>query len=220
MERSIEREKQELFRNLRRQVHDEKVLSTMEQVPRQLFVPAESRHLSYTDIPLPVAEGQTISQPYIIALMTSALGLRGSEKVLELGTGSGYQAAVLSLLVPKGRVLSLERIRTLAEAAETRLRTLGYDNVEVRMAGHVLGCPEKGPFDAIIVAAAAPKMPSGLLEQLAPQGRMVIPIGNLKEQELARALRTSEGVTVRMLGSCRFVPLVGQDAWTEEPEEL
>ena len=220
MERSIEREKQELFRNLRRQVHDEKVLSTMEQVPRQLFVPAESRHLSYKDIPLPVAEGQTISQPYIIALMTSALGLRGSEKVLELGTGSGYQAAVLSLLVPKGRVLSLERIRTLAEAAETRLRTLGYDNVEVRMAGHVLGCPEKGPFDAIIVAAAAPKMPSGLLEQLAPQGRMVIPIGNLKEQELAQALRTSEGVTVRMLGPCRFVPLIGQDAWPEEPEEL
>ena len=220
MERSIQREKQQLFRNLRREVRDEKVLFAMEQVPRQLFVPPESRHLAYKDIPLPVGDGQTISQPYIVAAMTSALALQGSEKVLELGTGSGYQAAVLSLLVPNGRVVSLERIRSLAEAAETRLSTLGYSNVEVRMASNVLGCPEKASFDAIIVTAAAPRLPSSLLAQMAPQGRMVIPIGSLKEQELTQALRTSEGVTVRMLGPCRFVPLIGEDAWPDEPEEL
>ena len=219
MEGSMEREKRGLFKNLRREIRDEKVLSAMEQVPRELFVPAESRYLAFKDIPLPIGESQTISQPYIVALMTSALELRGSEKVMELGTGSGYQAAIFSRLVPRGRVLTLERIAGLASAAETILRTLGYDNVEVRIAVNSLGCPEEAPFDAIMVTAASPRLPQALLQQMAIGGRMVIPIGTLKDQELTKVLRTDEGHTVTMLGPCRFVPLIGEDAWPEDYEE-
>ena len=219
MERSMEREKRQLFNNLRREIRDEKVLSAMEQVPRELFVPAEARHMAYKDIPLPIGEGQTISQPFIVAFMISALEMRGTEKVMEVGTGSGYQAAILSRMVPEGRVLSLERIPSLAQAAEMLLSSLGYENVEVRIADTVLGCPEEAPFDAIIVSAASPRLPSALLEQMAVGGRLVIPIGPLKEQELTKVLRTGEGHTVRMLGPCRFVPLIAQDAWPENYEE-
>ena len=220
LERSIKREKRELFDNLRREIRDEKVLSAMARVPRELFVPAESRAHAYKDTALQIGEGQTISQPFIVALMTSALDLMGREKVMELGTGSGYQAAVLSRLVPNGRVLSLERISSLAQTAGTLLRSLAHDNVEVRMAGNTLGCPEEAPYNAIIVAAAAPRLPLVLLDQMAVGGRLVIPIGTLKEQELTRVLRTDEGHTVKMLGPCRFVPLVGREAWPENYEEL
>ena len=216
MEWSMEREKRELFNILRREIRDKRVLSAMEQVPRELFVPAEGRHIAYNDIPIPIGEGQTISQPYIVALMTSALELKGGEKVIEVGTGSGYQAAILSRLVPQGRVLSLERIPSLARAAEARLQSLGYENLEVRIAGDALGCPAEAPFDAIIVAAASPRLPSALLGQMALGGRMVIPIGTIKEQNLTRVLRTDEGHSIKMLGPCRFVPLIGQDAWPEE----
>ena len=219
IEGGMEREKRGLFKNLRREIRDEKVLSAMEQVSRELFVPAESRYLAFKDIPLPIGESQTISQPYIVALMTSALELRGSEKVMELGTGSGYQAAIISRLVPRGRVLTLERIPSLAAAAETLLRTLGYDNVEVRISVNSLGCPEEAPFNAIMVTAASPRLPQALLQQMAIGGRMVIPIGTLKDQELTKVLRTDEGHTVTMLGPCRFVPLIGEDAWPEDYEE-
>ena len=219
MEGGMERDKRDLFKSLRRELRDDKTLTAMEQVPRELFVPAESRHLAYKDTPLPIGECQTMSQPYIVALMTSSLNLSGRERVLELGTGSGYQAAVLSRMVPQGRVLTLERIPSLARAATEILSSLEYGNVEVRIAGAALGCPEEGPFDAIIVTAASPRLPPPLIEQMAPWGRMVIPIGTLKEQDLTRVLRTDEGHTINMLGPCRFVPLIGEGAWPEEYEE-
>ena len=220
MAERLEKAKHHLFNQLRREIRDEKVLRAMEQVPREFFVPSESWDRAYIDQPLPIGDGQTISQPYIVALMTSGLELRGSEKVMEVGTGSGYQAAVLSRLVPDGSALSLERIPALARSAETRLRMLEYDNVEVRIAADTLGCPESGPFDAIIVAAASPQLPPSLLEQMAVGGRMIIPIGTLEDQELVKVIRTGEGHSVRMLGPCRFVPLVGTDAWPRYYDEL
>ena len=185
----------------------------MEQVSRERFVPLESRHMSYLDLPLAIGEGQTISQPYIVGLMIKELGLRGHERVLEVGTGSGYQAAILSLLVPQGRVVTVELIPVLAERAGTLLRELRYNNVEVKLAGPALGCPERGPFDAIIVSAASPKLPEILVSQLAVGGRLVIPVGTLEQQELVYASRTDEGLSVRMLGPCRFVPLIGREAF-------
>ena len=220
MAERLEKAKHHLFNRLRREIRDEKVLRAMEQVPREFFVPSESWGRAYMDQPLPIGDGQTISQPYIVALMTSGLELRGSERVMEVGTGSGYQAAVLSRLVPDGSALSLERIPALARSAETRLRMLEYDNVEVRIAADTLGCPEKAPFDAIIVAAASPQLPPSLLDQMAVGGRMIIPIGTLKDQELVKVIRTGEGHSVRMLGPCRFVPLVGTDAWPRYYDEL
>ena len=213
MERRLQSERRALFDKLFQEVRDEKVIHAMARVPRELFIPAEGRGLAYKDIPLPIGESQTISQPFIVAFMTSALALGGSEKVMEVGTGSGYQAAILSLLVPQGRVLTLERIPSLALSARERLRSLGYANVEVRLAGEALGCPEEAPFDALMVAAASPNLPPVLLDQMAVGGRMVIPIGSQSEQELALVVRTGEGHTVTMLGGCRFVPLIGRDAW-------
>ena len=217
---SIERDRQALFRHLRRAINDEKVLSTMEHVPRELFVPAEWRRLAYKDTPQPIGSGQTISQPFIVALMTSILDLRGHERVLELGTGTGYQAAILSRLVPQGKVLTLERIPALAGAARELLKYLEYTNVEVRVAGASLGCHEEAPFDAIIVTAGTPKLPQPLLDQMALGGRMVLPVGNLEEQELIRVLRTDEGPTLRLFGPCRFVPLIGKDAWPNDSGTL
>lgn len=217
---SLEKEKRSLFKTLRREIRDDKVISAMEQVSRELFVPGESRNLAYRDIPLQIAESQTISQPFIVAHMTSMLQLTGSERVLEVGTGSGYQAAILSLLVPHGNVLTLERKSGLAFSARERLLSLGYDNVEVLIAGGAIGYPERAPFDAIIVTAAAPKLPPGLLQQMAVGGRLVIPVGTLEEQEMIRVLRTGEGYNVAMLGPCRFVPLIGQGAWPNNHENL
>ena len=220
MEGGMGREKRGLFNNLRKEIHDEKVLRAMEQVPRELFVPSEGRHMAYKDVALPIGKGQTISQPYIIALMTSMLELRGDEKVLEVGTGSGYQAAILSHLLPRGTVLTLERISSLAQAAATILDSLGCKNVEVRLADDRLGAPEASPFNAIMVTAGSPKLPQSLMAQMAVGGRMVIPVGTQNEQELVRVVRTSEGHTVNVLGPCRFVPLIGRDAWPEKQGEL
>ena len=220
MEGGMGREKRGLFNNLRKEIHDEKVLRAMEQVPRELFVPSEVRHMAYKDVALPIGNGQTISQPYIIALMTSTLELRGDEKVLEVGTGSGYQAAILSRLLPKGTVLTTERISNLARGAATTLDSLGCRNVEVRLAGDRLGAPEDSPFNAIIVTAGSPKLPQSLMAQMAAGGRMVIPVGTQNQQELIRVVRTSEGHTVNVLGPCRFVPLIGRDAWPEKQGEL
>jgi protein-L-isoaspartate(D-aspartate) O-methyltransferase len=128
--------------------------------------------------------------------------------VLEVGTGSGYQAAVLSLLVPDGRILTVERVPTLAEHARALLKELGFQNVEVELAGPALGCPDRAPFDAIIVTAASPRIPDSLVSQLAVGGRLVIPVGSLSKQEMVQALRTSEGLSLRLLGPCRFVPLI------------
>jgi protein-L-isoaspartate(D-aspartate) O-methyltransferase len=187
----------------------------MEQVPRERFVPAESRHMAYLDQPLNIGEGQTISQPYMVALMAAALGLSGRERVLEVGTGSGYQAAILSLLAPRGQVISVELVPVLAERARGLLAELGYFNVEVQAAGRTMGCPSRAPFDAIVVAAASPRLPESLVSQLALGGRLVIPVGPLEKQDLVHVLRTDEGLSVSMLGSCRFVPLIGREAFPE-----
>ena len=219
LESDMEKDRRELFKNLGREIRDDKVVKVMAEVPRERFVPPEARNLAYRDMPLPIGEGQTISQPFIVAFMIAALELKASDKVMEIGTGSGYQAAILSRLVPQGRVLSLERIPALAAGAAGRLTDLGCYNVEVRAAGTVLGCAEEAPFNAIIVAAASPRLLHVLLDQMAVGGRLVIPIGTLREQKLAQLSRTSEGHNMRMLGPCRFVPLVGKDAWPEETLE-
>ena len=215
MPEDLEQDKKELFRSLRGSLRAETVLRAMEQVPRERFVPAESRHMAYLDIPLGIGEGQTISQPFIVALMTQALELRGDERVLEVGTGSGYQAAVLSLMVPNGFLVTVERVPELAERARALLQELGYTNVAVELAGPTLGCPGRAPFDAIVVTAAAPRLPESLVNQLALGGRLVVPVGTLAQQELVQARRTGEGVSLRLLGPCRFVPLLGPEAFPE-----
>lgn len=213
MEKNLARSRAHLFSSLRRNIRSESVVGAMEKIPRERFVLPESRHLAYMDMPLSIGEGQTISQPYIVALMVDGLWLRGHEKVLEVGTGSGYQAAVLSLLVPHGRVVTLELLPSLVERAREVLQGLGHSNVTVELAGPALGCPEQGPFDAIIVAAASPKLPETLVSQLAVGGRLIIPVGTRDQQELVHAIRTDEGLSVRMLGPCRFVPLIGREAF-------
>ena len=185
----------------------------MSAVPREAFVPEAYAHMAYDDIPLPIGQGQTISQPYMVALMVGAIEPRRSDTVLEIGTGSGYQAAVLARLVR--RVVSVERIDLLAESARSRLAAMKYANVEVFGAAQ-LGRLEDAPYDAIVVAAAAPRLPKKLIEQVKTGGRMVIPVGSRQSQELIKLTRTREGYTVRTIVSCRFVPLIGEQAWPVE----
>ena len=213
MARRLSDAKDALFLRLSGYVRDRRVLSAMAEVPRELFVPPELRHRAYVNEPLPIGHGQTISQPMMTAHMTSVLRPAATDRVLEVGTGSGYQAAVLSLLADKGSVVTVERIPSFARHAGELLRFLGMDNVEVEGAGAVLGCPEKAPFDAILVTAAAPRLPQSLVEQLAVGGRLVIPVGSREEQVLMLAIRTGEGVSIKYRGGCRFVPLVGEEAW-------
>ena len=189
------------------------MLDAIRKVPREEFVGAESRPAAYENRPLPIGYGQTISQPLIVAMMAQALLLKGGEKVLEVGTGSGYQAAVLSLLAR--HVVSVERVPELADAAAGRLERLGYRNIDVHAVDEVLGWPEDGPYDGIIVAAAAPEVPLALLNQLALGGRLVIPVGGRNTQELVRIVKTPEGAQRHNLGACRFVPLLGRSAWPE-----
>jgi len=216
MAEDLKKAKERLLRYLRHEVNDEKVIQTMAQVPRERFVTLPYKHQAYQNIPLPIGEGQTISQPYIVAVMTSALDLQETDKVLELGTGCGYQTAVLAELVPRGKVVTVERIASLAQSSKNLLQLLGYSNVKVKIAGQVLGCLEEAPFDAIIVTAGAPKLHGKLLGQMANYGRMVIPIGSLKEQELVKVVKTDHGSSVKVLESCRFVPLIGNGAWNED----
>jgi protein-L-isoaspartate(D-aspartate) O-methyltransferase len=207
--------RRDLFRKLRNTIRSKAVVAALERVPRERFVPPEVSHLAYQDIPLPIGENQTISQPFIVAKMTEALELQGDERVLEVGTGSGYQAAVLSLLLPRGRLITVERLPALQERARALLAELGYKNVTVELAGSGLGAPHHGPFHAIIVTAASPRIPDSLVSQLVIGGRMVLPVGTRENQELIRVIRTEEGTSVRWLGSCRFVPLIGKDAFTD-----
>jgi len=185
----------------------------MSRVPREQFVPPESRHLAYEDMPLPIGLEQTISQPFIIALMTEALELKGGEKVLEIGTGSGYQTAILAELARF--VVSVERLAPLAESAKKVLDSLGYRNIEIHLAGETLGWPQQAPYDAIIVTAGAPRVPPELLAQLAIGGRMVIPVGSRHLQELYKLTRRRRKVVTKNLGGCRFVSLIGKGAWEE-----
>ncbi|MSQ14855.1 MAG: protein-L-isoaspartate(D-aspartate) O-methyltransferase [Dehalococcoidia bacterium] len=209
-----EEARNKLFTHLRQEIRDDRVVDAMMQVPRELFVPEALRRMAYDDIALPIKLGQTISQPLIVAVMTQALELTGEEKVLEVGTGSGYQAAVLSHLAKE--VISVERHLQLINEARSILASLGCDNVQVRLA-HTdsLGYPEEAPYDAIIVTAAAPMVPHSLTEQLKDGGRCVIPVGTRHEQELVVATRVGDKITRKSLGGCRFVPLIGQEAWEE-----
>jgi protein-L-isoaspartate(D-aspartate) O-methyltransferase len=197
-----------------RDVRDRRVLAAMASVPRHRFVPPGSQASAYDDHPLSIGHGQTISQPYIVAFMTEALGLRGSERVLEVGTGCGYQAAILAEL--SAEVYSVERIPELAERARLTLDGLGYSNVCVRTGDGSEGWPEMAPFDAIIVAAAAPGVPAALREQLADNGVLVLPVGDLRgTQELVVVRRIGDSVSTRVSIGCRFVPLLGRGGFPE-----
>lgn len=195
----------------KRGIRAPKVLAAMERVPRHLFVPDELAERSYNDEPLAIGERQTISQPYMVAAMTEALELEGHERVLEVGAGSGYQAAILAELARE--VITVETRASLAAAARDRLAKLGYHNIRAETGDGASGWPEAAPFDAILVAAAAPQVPPRLIEQLAENGRMVIPVGKSDHQMLLRIRKSAGQVTEEELFACQFVPLQGQYGW-------
>ncbi len=195
----------------RRHITDSRVLECLERVPRHEFVPAEFRDRAYEDAPLPIGEGQTISQPYIVAAMTAALRLQGDERVLEIGTGLGYQAAVLACLARE--VFTVEFRSELATEAAERLARLGYKNAHVHCGDGTLGLQEFAPYDAILVAAAAPSVPAPLLAQLAEGGRIVVPVGDVENQDLRLVERNHDSFRTTMLEPCRFVPLLGAYGW-------
>ena len=198
---------------VRRGIKDPRVIAAMKKVPRHFFVSESLRSQAYEDHPLPIEEKQTISQPYIVALMTEALQLKGHEKVLEIGTGSGYQTAILAELADK--VFTIERIPLLAEKARKRLEELGYKNIVYRIGDGSLGWPEEAPFDGILVSAAAPSIPQPLIDQLAMGGRLIIPVGDRLSQELVLVERVPEGIRKSFLGGVRFVDLIGKWGWSE-----
>jgi protein-L-isoaspartate(D-aspartate) O-methyltransferase len=205
--------RESLVNKLGHEISDKRVLAVMSRLPRELFVLPENHRQAYEDQPLPIGNGQTISQPYIIALMTQSLELTGPEKVLEIGTGSGYQTAILAEL--SKRVISVERLPALADSARKVLKSLGYTNIEIHIAGENLGWEEEAPYDAIMVTAGAPALPAELLSQLASGGRMVIPVGSRYVQELYKVTRRRDGNVLEKLGGCRFVSLIGKNAWEE-----
>jgi protein-L-isoaspartate(D-aspartate) O-methyltransferase len=197
-----------------RDIVDERVLAAMDRVPRDLFVPPAERARAYSDAALPIGAGQTISQPYMVARICEALALRGGERVLDVGTGSGYQAALLAELA--GEVDTIERHTTLAEQARAALVAAGYERVRVHVGDGTLGLPERAPFEAIAVAAAAPVVPPSLYEQLRSGGRLVLPVGDREGQDLQLVVRSPEGPAVLRSVPCRFVPLVGEEGFARE----
>ena len=201
-----------------RGIHSGRVLEAMAAVPRHLFVAQENVRDAYADEPLPIGEGQTISQPFMVAAIADALSLKGHERVLEVGAGSGYQAAVLSLLA--WNVIGIETQAHLAAAARERLARLGYANVRVEEDDGSLGWPVAAPYEAILVTAAAPAVPAPLVDQLAEGGRLVIPVGSPREQELLRIVKRDGRTTRQSLYACRFVPLVGRYGWRQDRWEL
>jgi len=205
-------EQHRLIAQLReRGITDERVLAAMEAVPRDRFVPEECRYAAFDDHALPIAAGQTISQPYMVALMTQELALAGTETVLEIGTGSGYQAAILARLCRC--VVTVERIAELSSAARQTLASLGCTNIEFHVGDGSLGFPERGPYERIIVTASAPEIPQPLYSQLAEGGRLVIPIGGGQPQVLKVIAKTAEGPITVDSCQCSFVPLIGSAAW-------
>jgi protein-L-isoaspartate(D-aspartate) O-methyltransferase len=194
-----------------RGIQDERVLAAMRKVPRHLFVEAGMQDRAYDDCPLPIGQNQTISQPYMVALMAQSLELEGEEKVLEVGTGSAYEAAVLAELC--AQVVSVERLEDLALKARARLISLEYANVLVVVGDGTLGCQEHAPYDAIVVSAASPCIPRPLLNQLKPDGCLVLPIGEEELQSLVRLRKKGERLEEEYLGECRFVKLIGTHGW-------
>ena len=204
-----------LTSSLRRKgIRDTRILNTIGEIPREQFVDDSLRPEAYRDNPLPIGEGQTISQPYVVALMIEALSLTGREHVLEVGTGSGYQTAILCCLARD--VVSIERYADLAQLAQSRLCALGCKNHDVHVADGSQGWPDKAPYDAIIVSAAAPRTPAPLVNQLAEGGRCVIPVGDRESQSLLLLERQSGGMKQSNLGAVRFVPLLGEYGWRED----
>lgn len=197
-----------------RGIKDERVLAAMQEVPRHLFVEEYLQDRAYDDCALPIGEGQTISQPYMVAIMTELLELKGNEKVLEIGTGSGYQSAVLSMLASE--VYTVERLQPLASKAKKLLDDLEYENVHVIVSDGTLGLPEHAPFDGIIVTAGAPGFPHQYAEQLNTDGILVIPVGSRYSQVLYQMKKTYSGIAKSVSTSCVFVPLIGKDGWSVE----
>jgi protein-L-isoaspartate(D-aspartate) O-methyltransferase len=205
-----------LLKELRSEgITDPRVLGALERVPREMFVPSECRRHAFRNMPLPIGEGQTISQPYVVALMTQALRLLGDERVLEVGTGSGYQCAILAELA--GEVISIERYESLALAARRRLEELRYHNARVLVGDGSLGYPPGAPYQVIIVTAASPGVPRALSDELAEEGRLVLPEGSQETQQLVLYVKRSGRLFPHPLGAVRFVPLIGADAWQEGP---
>jgi len=196
-----------------RGISDRRVLAAMEEVPRHLFVEESIRFEAYDDTPLPIGEGQTISQPYMVAVMTELLGLRGHERVLEIGTGSGYQAAVLSRLCR--HVYTVERIEALSVRARRILAKCGYENISFKVGDGTDGWPEEAPFEGIIVTAGAPRVPDSMVNQLTIGGRLLIPVGNRWSQTLKRVVRTEKGSRTEDHTGCRFVDLIGKHGWSD-----
>ncbi len=212
MEYDFEKKRQQLLESLRTVgIRDNRVLAAIEAIPREFFVDETQHMLAYDDRALPIDMGQSISQPLMVATMTQALQLRGEERVLEIGTGSGYQTAILARLAC--HVYSVERIQQLACAAFKRVSKLGVENVTIYVGDGSLGWPEQAPFDRIIVTAAAPEVPTRLFDQLVSWGMMVIPVGRPERQELLVVHRAPWGPEVRSLGGCLFVPLLGEAGW-------
>ena len=208
-----ETDRSRLFKRLAKTVGEGPTLHAMRHVPRERFVPPPLQDKAYLNVPLSIGNGQTISQPQMVAHAAEALELRGDEYVLEVGAGSGYQAAVIAELLPFGSVVAVERIAELVAMACRNLAGCGIANVSVQPAGEILGAPDRAPFDAILVSAAAPKVPDALLAQLKPAGRLVLPVGSFERQTLTRVRLTPGGPVVEDLGFCSYVPLLGEGAW-------
>lgn len=196
-----------------RGIRDTRVLDVMRRVPRHLFVDSSIQPEAYEDMALPIGEGQTISQPYMVAIMTELLELKGDERVLEIGTGSGYQAAVLSELAKE--IYTVERVASLGERAIERFRSLYYTNVHVKIGDGTLGWPEKSPFDRIVITAASPKIPDPLMGQLSVGGILLAPVGSRYSQELLKVRKTDQGISEEYHTPCVFVPLIGEHGWKE-----
>jgi protein-L-isoaspartate(D-aspartate) O-methyltransferase len=203
---------------LGRHIRDQRVIDAMAQIPRERFTPEHLRSRAYDDQALPIGEGQTISQPFIVAMMVEALQLRSSDRVLEVGAGSGYAAAVISRIARE--VITVERIPELCERARETIAALNLQNVRVEVARDELGHKQGAPYDAILVSAGAPHIPRTLLDQLGDGGRLVVPIGSRHHQELVRATNTPHGVDLVRLGPCAFVPLIGEEGWDGEGDTV
>lgn len=209
------RQAEQLSRHLEsRGIGDARVLDAIAHIPRHLFVPDDVRHMAYDDNALPIGSGQTISQPFIVAMMTQALELTGGETVLEVGTGSGYQAAVLSRLCRE--VITIERIAELSRHAQLILTGLGITNIEFHIGDGTLGCAGRAPYDGIIVTAASPSIPKALYNQLKPGGKLIVPVGDEQLQTLTIVEKQETQPLVRDLGGCRFVKLIGEAGWPDE----